>query len=118
MEHLREQINGITLYEYHCEMCGNFFWMPNLTNTELNCPNCSRKVRLNGVIPINKIEFKKATNKETFVSSLLKQQKKEIFNNILKELQEYKEKYPDADYHDITGYLAGMKMRPNKFNKR
>lgn len=59
MEHLREKLTGITFYEYYCEMCNNFFWVSTFTHTELNCPHCSRKVHLNGVLPITNIEFQK-----------------------------------------------------------
>jgi len=63
MEHLKEQIVGITLYEYQCEMCGNFFWMSMFLKSEMNCPHCSRKAQLNGVLPIKDIKFK--TNEKT-----------------------------------------------------
>jgi len=57
MEHLKEEI-GIILYEYVCDTCTNFFWISHLLTTELNCPHCSRKVYLNGVLPISEIKFK------------------------------------------------------------
>lgn len=58
MEHLKEKLVGITLYEYYCEVCGNYFWISVLLNTKLNCPHCSRKVCINGILPIRDIKFK------------------------------------------------------------
>jgi len=43
--------------------------------------------------------------------------KKKIIEQIIAELREFKKKTPDIDYYNIIGYLAGMKMRPNKKSK-
>jgi ribosome-associated translation inhibitor RaiA len=36
----------------------------------------------------------------------------DIFEQLKKELREHKEKFPDADYHDISGYIVGFQNRP------
>lgn len=53
-------------------------------------------------------------SKSGLVKMLLTRQKKAIYEQIIKELREYYQKYPDANYHDINGYIARMAMRSSK----
>ena len=39
------------------------------------------------------------------------------FEKLKAELREYREKYPDADYNDLMGYIAGFQKRPQLKNK-
>lgn len=54
MENLKNKI-GITLFEYHCQSCGKFFWISECPKEILNCPYCLKESIINGDIPIQEL---------------------------------------------------------------
>lgn len=56
------------------------------------------------------LSFEESVNN---VLSLILQERQAWGEQLVKELREYREKYPDADYNDLSGYVVGYTHRAN-----
>lgn len=50
---------------------------------------------------------------KSFIIEALEANKKQIIEEAQKELREYKDKFPNAEFHEAISYLAAMSARPN-----
>lgn len=48
----------------------------------------------------------------------IKYARTELLDDLKNELREYYKKYPDANQHDIIGYIVGFQKRPEAIKKQ
>lgn len=51
------------------------------------------------------------------IQSLINKEKYDNLEQLKKELRDYRDKYPDADWNDLIGYIVGFQNRPQQLSK-